>query len=53
MAEETSEVFSKIERSAEDLLNLINQVANDSNKMKKNSDYVESGVNDIAAVSET
>jgi len=53
MVEETGEVFSKIERSAEDLLSLINRVADDSNKMKENSDYVESGVNDIAAVSET
>jgi len=53
MVEETGQVFIKIENSAEDLLNLINQVADDSNKMQENSDYVESGINDIAAVSET
>lgn len=53
MVEETGQVFTKIESSAEDLLNLINQVAEDSGKMQENSDYVESGINDIAAVSET
>ncbi|RAK08615.1 methyl-accepting chemotaxis sensory transducer with Cache sensor [Halanaerobium saccharolyticum] len=53
MVEETGQVFIKIESSAEDLLNLINQVADNSNKMKENSDYVESGITDIAAVSET
>jgi methyl-accepting chemotaxis protein len=53
MVEETGQVFTKIESSAEDLLNLINQVADDSSKMKENSDYVESGINDIAQVSET
>ena len=53
MVEETGQVFTKIESSAEDLLNLINQVAEDSTKMKENSDYVENGINDIAAVSET
>jgi methyl-accepting chemotaxis protein len=52
MVEETGQVFTKIESSAEDLLNLINQVAEDSGKMQENSDYVESGINDIAAVSE-
>ncbi len=53
MVEETGEVFSKIEKSAEDLLNLISQVADDSAKMKENSNYVKSGISDIAAVSET
>ena len=53
MVEETGQVFTKIENSAEGLLSLINQVAEDSNKMKENSDYIESGINDIAAVSET
>lgn len=53
MIEETGDIFVKIEKSAEELLVLINQVADDSNKLEENSEYIESGINDIAEVSET